>query len=433
MVNNRAELIYLLTQAAELEHMLCCQYLFAAVTLKRDVSEGLSWEQLSHVGDWAQTLFMIARQEMEHLGLVCNLLTAIGAAPCFTRPNFPQGPKFFPIRSSLERFGEEAVKRFICFERPEDIEPPDDPCLPLAEVSAAALPPLEPYPVHVTSVGELYAKIKWGFEHLPQDDKSFFIGPARKEIGGDALGLNFARVGALGGVYDVTLFPITNRHSALRAINLIVQQGEGLAGKNDEFSHYQRFLKMLADLQQLKQADPSFEPARDVVSNPHLYIHEDSQGGHRITNPATREVMDLFNAVYELLLLILLRLYAHTDETADELLALSYTLFPLMTMAIRPLSEVLVTMPAGREYGNRFAGPSFELSGPIQFLPHKHSAWAYLNERLQEITQRCYQVANQPGSPARLHYIGQSIDLIASRFKALVEAQPQAQPGTPAH
>jgi hypothetical protein len=41
-VNTRDELIYLLTEAAELEHSLCCQYLFAALSLKRDVSEGLT-------------------------------------------------------------------------------------------------------------------------------------------------------------------------------------------------------------------------------------------------------------------------------------------------------------------------------------------------------------------------------------------------------
>jgi Ferritin-like len=425
MVNNRAELIYLLSQAAELEHALCCQYLFAAFSLKRDVSEGLTWEQMSRVNDWGQTLYMIARQEMEHLGLVSNLLTAIGSSPNLERPNFPQGPKYFPIRSSLERFSEDAVKRFICFERPDQIGPVDDPCVPLAEIVPVPVPAgLSPYPVPVTSIGELYALIKWGFENLPQDDNNFFIGPVRAQVGGGVFGLNFARVGATGGVYDVTLFPVTDRHSALNAINLIIQQGEGLADKDDEFTHYQRFRLMLADLQKLKQADPAFDPARDVVSNPHLYRHEDSSGGHRISNPNTREVMDVFNAVYETLLLILLRFYAHTNETAEELLALIYTMFPLMTMVIRPLSEVLTGMPAGSDHGQRLAGPSFEISGPIQLLPHKHSAWVYLDERLHEITQRCYQLGSQPGMPARLNYIGQSIDLIASKFMALLEAPP---------
>jgi hypothetical protein len=39
-VTSREELIYLLTRASELEHGLACVYLFAAYSLKNDVSEG---------------------------------------------------------------------------------------------------------------------------------------------------------------------------------------------------------------------------------------------------------------------------------------------------------------------------------------------------------------------------------------------------------
>jgi hypothetical protein len=39
-VKTREELIYLLSRAAELEHGLACIYLFAAYSLKNDVSEG---------------------------------------------------------------------------------------------------------------------------------------------------------------------------------------------------------------------------------------------------------------------------------------------------------------------------------------------------------------------------------------------------------
>jgi hypothetical protein len=39
-VTTREELLYLLSRAAELEHGLACIYLFAAYSLKSDVSEG---------------------------------------------------------------------------------------------------------------------------------------------------------------------------------------------------------------------------------------------------------------------------------------------------------------------------------------------------------------------------------------------------------
>lgn len=44
---------------------------------------------------WSAVLMLVARQEMEHLALVCNLLNAVGADLNFRRPNFPQ-----PVLSS---------------------------------------------------------------------------------------------------------------------------------------------------------------------------------------------------------------------------------------------------------------------------------------------------------------------------------------------
>ena len=45
-IENRAQLIYLLTEAAELEHGIMCFYLFAAFSMQRSVEEGISEEQL---------------------------------------------------------------------------------------------------------------------------------------------------------------------------------------------------------------------------------------------------------------------------------------------------------------------------------------------------------------------------------------------------
>lgn len=45
-IENRSQLIYLLTEAAELEHGVICLYLFASFSTKRDVKEGVTEEQL---------------------------------------------------------------------------------------------------------------------------------------------------------------------------------------------------------------------------------------------------------------------------------------------------------------------------------------------------------------------------------------------------
>ena len=77
VVEYREELIYLLREAAELEHTILCEYLFAAFTMKQRLDEGLTAVQLEAVDRWRKTILTVARQEMLHLTLVQNLLTAI--------------------------------------------------------------------------------------------------------------------------------------------------------------------------------------------------------------------------------------------------------------------------------------------------------------------------------------------------------------------
>jgi hypothetical protein len=50
-VTTREELIYLLSRASELEHGLACIYLFAAYSLKNDVSEGGLTEEQADTRD----------------------------------------------------------------------------------------------------------------------------------------------------------------------------------------------------------------------------------------------------------------------------------------------------------------------------------------------------------------------------------------------
>src|SRR5690242_9333622 len=97
-VDTRQDLLYLLAQASELEHSLACQYLFAAFSLKEKGDEGVTDEQAAVLEGWRSTLIGIAVQEMLHLGLASNLLTAIGGAPYFQRANFPQRKTYTTLR-----------------------------------------------------------------------------------------------------------------------------------------------------------------------------------------------------------------------------------------------------------------------------------------------------------------------------------------------
>lgn len=98
MIDTREELVNALSEAAELEHGLLAQYLFAAFSMKKREDEGINPRQQALISDWEATILQIAHQEMYHLASVCNLLSAIGGAPQFARPNFPQPMKrYYPF------------------------------------------------------------------------------------------------------------------------------------------------------------------------------------------------------------------------------------------------------------------------------------------------------------------------------------------------
>ena len=81
VVENRGHLWNLLMAAETLEHLILCQYLYASFSLKTDPDEGLTAVQAEAVSRWRKTLTGIAIEEMLHLALVANVMTAIGAAP----------------------------------------------------------------------------------------------------------------------------------------------------------------------------------------------------------------------------------------------------------------------------------------------------------------------------------------------------------------
>jgi hypothetical protein len=63
-VNDREQLIYLLTEAAEIEHGLMCTYLYAGWSLKRSVAEGLTPAQLAAVDRWRKEIRSVVMEEM---------------------------------------------------------------------------------------------------------------------------------------------------------------------------------------------------------------------------------------------------------------------------------------------------------------------------------------------------------------------------------
>src|SRR5215468_5510012 len=301
VIEHREALIYMLCEAAELEHGIMCQYLFAAFSLKQRRDEGLSARELEAVLRWREAISHVATEEMLHLALVHNLLSAIGAAPHLGRPNLPAPAQHYPagVNLTLVPFGEPALRHFMFLERPEGMElkgaqgidAPVHDAVPLMSERD-----IVPQPQDFATVGHLYRSIEHGFAHLAEKfgERNLFVGPARAQATSDYF-------------HWPELVAVTDLASAQRAIDTILEQGEGARG-HWEHAHFGQYVQILDEFRQLSAANPNFQPSRPVMfATVRPCEHDDSVP--RIGERVTSRVGDLFNVSYEILLQMLERFF----------------------------------------------------------------------------------------------------------------------------
>jgi hypothetical protein len=223
------------------------------------------------------------------------------------------------------------------------------------------------------TVGHLYRSIEAGLVQLSEKlgEEGLFIGPRQAQAGPHSFGW-------------AELTPVTDLASARAGIQRIVEQGEGARGDWAD-AHYGRFVALLDEYLALSKADPTVEPAHPCL--PAAVRPADGVEPERyITDPKTAAVTDLFNATYDLVLQLIVRFYAFGEESDEELGVLADVAVGLMFGAIRPVGQLLATMPIGDEYPGSNAGPAFQLAYRANFLiPHKRSAWIRFAERLDEL------------------------------------------------
>src|SRR5580693_9565047 len=311
VVDNREQLWTLLVEAAQIEHMVMCQYLYACFSLKTEPDEGLTAEQADAVARWDRTITGIAIEEMLHLALITNVMTAIGAGPTLSRPNFPRHSEYLPpgVEFALLPFGGDSVTHFLYLERPEGMERVD-----AAQFVPAAPPPapvagaeVMPRPQDFLTVGHLYRGIEQGLDDLASQlgEQVLFVGKPRAQATPERFRYP-------------QLIAVTDLASAHAAIDEVIVQGEGARG-DWRPAHYGRFFVIWNEYQKLREQDPSFEPARPVMPAFTQQPYDIDQPQPQPTEPLTREVAELFNLGYELLLHLLTRFFTHTDETDEQL------------------------------------------------------------------------------------------------------------------
>ncbi|MGE5286444.1 MAG: ferritin-like domain-containing protein, partial [Micromonosporaceae bacterium] len=389
VIEHREALIYMLCEAAELEHGIMCQYLFAAFSLKQAAEEGLSGAELDAVLRWRRQVSRVATQEMLHLALVHNLLSAIGAAPHLARPNLPAPASHYPagVQLALLPFGEEALQHFMFLERPEGMDLADAAGLAALGRAQPRLSERDIVPrgQDFATVGHLYRSIEEGFARLAgkHGEAWLFAGPPRAQATEAQFGWP-------------ELIPVTGLASARRAIEEILEQGEGPRG-HWENAHFGQFVKILDEYQELRAANPAFQPVRPVMAA-NVRPPERDTDVPLISDPLTARITDLFNVAYEILLQIFERFFAHTGESDAQLKTLADVTIGLMVRVIKPLGDLITTLPVGDGQPGRTAGPSFELFYESDYLmPHQEAAWALLAERLAEAAWLCGELGRGRG------------------------------------
>jgi CDGSH-type Zn-finger protein/truncated hemoglobin YjbI len=389
VIEHREALIYMLCEAAELEHGIMCQYLFAAFSLKQTADEGLTDTELDAVTRWRKQISHVAAQEMLHLALVQNILSAIGAAPHLSRPNLPAPASHYPagVRLALMPFGQQALQHFMFLERPEGMDLGDAEGLAAVARATPAMSSLDIVPrgQDFATVGHLYRSIEAGLARLVElnGEDWLFVGPPRAQATPKHFGWP-------------ELVTVTDLASARRAIDEILEQGEGPRGHWRD-AHFGQFVAILDEYQQLQDASPSFDPVRPVLA---ANVRQPERDEHvpLITDRLTARVTDLFNVGYEILLQIFNRFFAHTEETDAQLQVLADATVGLMLRVIKPLGDLITTLPVGDEHPGQNAGPSFELFYENDYLmPHQDAAWALLAERLDVASWLCDELQTDRG------------------------------------
>jgi len=195
--------------------------------------------------DASQVIRVVVVEEMLHLTLAANLLNAVGGTPDLTVPGFvPLYPTHLPdgetdFQVDLQPFSKSAVETFLKIERPRKapteaarlVSRPRNKLLALGGTPGD--PTLDYY-----SIGEFYEEIARGLKYLHEKEGSkLFSGEVKRQVTPE-----YYYSG--GG----KLFAVTDIKSAHAAVELIIDQGEGLGqeiyNSEHELAHLYRFQQL---------------------------------------------------------------------------------------------------------------------------------------------------------------------------------------------
>jgi hypothetical protein len=317
--------------AIELEHATLPSYLCALYSL----DEARNPEALEVVTG-------VFVEEMLHLALAANVLNAVGGHPSLDPSRLlPAYPRCLPhgdrsLELSLVPFGEEALELFLRLEQP-------------------ALPDAPPESDEYETIGQFYDAIEAGLRDLclRLGEGEVFCGDEARQVS-----TGFTRTGG-------RLLTVVDLPSALKALDEIVEQGEGTSRgevwdgeqdvfhpERDEVAHYYRFDELRRGRRYERGDTPRSGPSGEAITvdlvgarpmrrNPRLADHP---AGHPI-----RVAQLEFNRTYCEILGLLEGAFNGEPHLLEAAIGAMYQL--------KGMAQRLMTMA---EDDGEVAGPTFE-------------------------------------------------------------------------
>lgn len=294
LINTVEELRYYLVQAMKIEHATIPPYLTALYSLK----PGSNLEAF-HI------IRAVVVEEMLHLTLAANVLNAVGGeiTGTLTADDFiptyptllPTGEKDFKV--GLSKFSPETVWTFLKIERSKEVS--EDKPLVVSRTLQNVLSVFGYDPTYTFySIGEFYAEIIRGLYALDReykkDGKNLFCGDSRRQITPEYY---------YNGGGDI--IPVTDVRSAIRALKVIQEQGEGsrvgaIYDAERVLSHFYRFQQLLQPWDEAQWADGEGEldEGRDYKGQYYKVNTDDPESSDQPNHPTGEPFEVDWDAVY---------------------------------------------------------------------------------------------------------------------------------------
>jgi len=355
--------IFLLHVAAEIEHSLMVQYLYAAYSLA-DGEEARVWREI---------VLGIAKEEMGHLITVQNILRAIGAPIHLEREDYPYRSEFYPFHFRLEPLTRESLARYIYAEAPPESEWVGTEAEEIRELATRE------EGANINRVGRLYTALVKLFED-PQRirDDQFLATTARYQAKPEEYGRGYSR-GERGNqsgqnpaeTPDVLIDVVTNRAEAVRALRRIAEQGEAPAQPEQPKSHFTRFIEIY---RALNGAQP---PTRPIPRNP-TTNGIDANGRAVVRDVAAVRWCQLFDLRYRMLLFRLkhaffVRAGEATDRPTERGNLVAWTFAEMYNL--RAIAGIVMTLPLDKPEDPQRAGPPFEMPYTLSLPDWDSDKW----------------------------------------------------------